>query len=142
MDIKKSIRNIFENIIAYLLVVVVGGVAVVLTFLAQLPLYQLLLFLLAAIGVTLWVINQYAILKERRKRQLTKLTDRELENMIREWINIPAWSVQPQPLEKGISFAYTVNHQKLLVFLFKQAKEPIIILSTKLPMHSKKNCVI
>jgi hypothetical protein len=139
MDFRKSLQNIIENIIAYLFIVAVGGAAMVFTILKELPLYQLLLLLLAAIGLILLVINQYATWKERRKKKLTKLSDKELEARIREWINIPAWSVQLQPPIDDVSFAYKINHQNSFVYVHRHVAEPSVIgLSSKLVMHSTK----
>ncbi len=139
MDIKKFVRDIFTNLIANLLILAGGILVIILAFFQRLPLYQLLLLIIGTVGLVLWTINQIAVWKERHKKSLTKLSDKELENTIREWINIPAWSVQPQTLQEGTLFAYLIQHQDLHVAIVRQASERSIIgLASKLTMRSKK----
>ncbi|MEK7280950.1 MAG: hypothetical protein AAB037_01180, partial [Chloroflexota bacterium] len=95
--------------------------------------------LLAAIALILFSINQYDAWKVKRKKRLIQLSNKELESKIREWINIPAWSVQPQSQLKGILFAYSIQHGGLHVAIVRDAEEPsVIALVSKFTMPSEE----
>lgn len=119
------------------------GVLAVITWLitkaAQLPLWLIWLAIIFVIVFTLVGVNQVDTWKQRHKKGLMQLSRKELERTIREWVNIPAWSVQPQPLKEGTLFAYVVKHQDLHVAVVRQAAEPSVIgLASKLTMRSEK----
>jgi hypothetical protein len=95
MEIKKSIRNIIENIIANLILALLGVAVIVLVWFQQLELYQKLLLVLGAIALVLFVINQYSLWKERHKKGLSKLSDKEIEDTIRKWLFDPMFKLQP-----------------------------------------------
>jgi len=94
------------NLIANILVVAGGIAVIVFAWLAQLPTYQLILLTVGTIGLVLWVINQIAIWRERHKKKLSKFSDKEIENTIREWIDIPGYTFKRSDM--GIDGAYFV----------------------------------
>jgi len=128
MDIKKFVQDIFANLIANILVVAGGTLVIILVFFQRLPAYQLLLLIIGTIGLILFVINQYALWKERRKKRLTKLSDKELEQLIREWVDIPAFKFQRQEAVPGVYFAFEVTLGDLTVHLERQEKEPLVVI--------------
>ena len=138
--LRKSVRPIIENIIAYYVPVAVGGLVLILAGLSrQLQLWQLLALALGLCAIILLLINQVAVWKVRRKRRLTQLPSKEFESEISEWITTTAWSIQPLELAEGASFARLIKYNDLPIQLKRTVKEPLVVqLTTGLRMSSAK----
>ena len=118
-----------------------AAVVAIVVWLQSVPWYLVLLGLLAAVVLILFGINQYEIRRERHKKKLTQLSDKELEALIREWINIPAWKVSPYPLQGKVEtlFAYQVQFQDVLIDVVKENPQPeMIFLISVFTMPSEK----
>jgi len=95
MDIKKLLRWAIEHIYTILILfsLLGAGAVIVLTWLEQLPLYQLLtIVLFVVLGVFALAflgINQFHKFQIRRKKNITELSDREIEETIRNWLDDP-----------------------------------------------------
>jgi len=87
----KKITNFFNH--PFIQLLGWGGFATVITWvvthLAKLPLWEVWLAILFCVGCAFWIMNQIALFRERNVKGLTKLSDKELENTIREWVDIP-----------------------------------------------------
>lgn len=115
------------------------AMAAVIAWLQSVPWYLALLGLLSAVVLILFGINQYEIRKERHKKKLTQLSDKELQSEIRNWIDIPAWSVQPQPPQGETMFAYQVEYKGIHIAVVREKQQSsIVVLITKFTMQSEK----
>ena len=123
------IKWIKSNILDLIQSVGMVGAAVVaiVAWLQNVPWYLALLGLLAAVVLILFGINQYEIHKERHKKKLTQLSNKELEVLIWEWLKISAWKVSPQPLQDATLFAYQVQFQNVLIDIVRESHQPDII---------------
>ena len=117
-----------------------GAVAVaVLALIQQTPWYLIVLSAFAAVALILFGINQYETLKERHKKKLTQLSDKELESLVWEWLKISAWKVNPEPLEDKTIFAYHVQFQNIPIDIVRESHQPdIISLISVFTMPSEK----
>ncbi len=103
------------------------AVAAFIAWLQSVPWYLALLGLLAAVVLILIGINQYETRKERHKKKLTQLSDKELESLVWEWLRISAWKINPQPLQVETVFAYQVQFQDILIDVVKEKSQPEMI---------------
>ena len=94
MDIKRIWRDLLIGATATYLPVIVGGAAILLAWLAHLPLYQLLLLTLFAVALVLWCINQVRIFRERRRHGIAELSGKEVDKTIRDWLDDPSFQFQ------------------------------------------------
>ena len=120
-----------------------GGLVAVITWIltsiAQVPLWQVWLAILFSIGWTVWVVILIRDWKERHKKKLTQLSNKELEALIWEWLKISAWKVSPQPLQDATLFAYQVEFQDKLITIVRESHQPdIISLISVFTMPSEK----
>jgi len=135
------IKWIKSNILDLIQSVGMVGVAVVaiVAWLQSVPWYLALLGLLTAVVLILGGINQYEIRKERHKKKLTQLSDKELESLIWDWLKISAWKANPQPLQVETVFAYQVQFQDILIDVVKEKPQPeMIFLVSVFTMPSEK----
>lgn len=113
--------------------VVVGVITWIVTHAAKLPLWEIWLAVLFAVGSILWIINQIAVVSERSKKRITKFSDKELESTIRQWIDNPGMAVTRLPNEDKIFFAFSVeftdNKTKIVVSRMKSDSQFIAIQS-------------
>jgi len=132
--IKRNILDIIQ------ILPLVGAIVVaVLAFLQHAPWYLIALSAFAAFGLTFWGINQYAVFRERHKKVLTQLSDKEIEDTIRNWLDITSFSFQRKEAIQGLYFAFEVKHGGLSVHIERQYKEPdVIILAGELHMNPKE----
>lgn len=140
-----KIKDLFSQTIIQLLVAgVIAVTAWILAKIAALPAYQILIVIIIVIAFTFWGINQFAYFRERQKKKLSKYSDKEIENTIREWVNIPRWSVQPLSLEDkaksaGVKFGYVIKHDSFHITIEGPSDDPFkILLLGGLNMESKK----
>jgi len=98
------------NLIANILVVVGGIVVIILAWLASLPTYQLILLIIGTIGLVLWVINQIAIWRERTKKKISQLSDKEIEMTIRDWLDDPIFKFK-RSVDPNYLFQYVVKDE-------------------------------
>ena len=111
-----------------------------LAWLQHMPWFLLVLGALTAPVIILLGINQYAIFRERHKKGVTKLSDKELEDTVREWVNISAWSVQWQESTSDTIFQYQIKHNDdVPIHIEMQTKDrSVILLATDVKMASQK----
>ncbi|MFH0941700.1 MAG: hypothetical protein V1823_01580 [Chloroflexota bacterium] len=93
--------------------------------------------ILIVVALTFYVVKQLTVTKS--KRGLTELSPKELQSEIRNWVDVPAWSVQPQPLQSETMFAYEVQYKDIHIAVVREKPQPsIIVLITKFTMRSEK----
>lgn len=67
------------------------------------PFFIVIIFL-AVMAIVIIIINQLDAFFQRRKRGLSKYSDKEIENAIREWIDIPGFTFKRSDAEDEDSF--------------------------------------
>jgi hypothetical protein len=94
---------------------------------AKLPVWEIWLAIVFAIGCGLWITNQIAIWRELHQKRLTKLSDIELEDTVRKWLDNPGRAVTRLPDNEKAHFAflveYTDNKTKIVVSRLKSDRE-------------------
>jgi hypothetical protein len=106
----KRAGDIITGIISGLLTIGVAAVVGRLAWLRHIPDYYIILLVLAAIGLSLFVINQWK--QGRWKRGISKLSDKKIENIIREWIDIPGFTIERRPKETDINFNFQIKDKQ------------------------------
>ena len=94
MDIKRLLRDLLVGAITTYFPAIIGGAVIVLVWIGDLPPYQVLLLILFTIVLVLWGINQMRVLQERRKRGIAEVSDKEVYETIRGWLDDPAFTFQ------------------------------------------------
>jgi hypothetical protein len=78
--------------------------------------------ILLVVALTFYLVNQ--VKSTRAKRGLTKLSHKEIETQVREWIDISAWKIQKGALPNGVLLSYDLTHGDLPIHIERQAKQP------------------
>jgi hypothetical protein len=100
---------------------------VILAWLKQVPAYLIVLSAIAVIALGLLGVNQFALFRERHRRGFSKLTDKEKEPAIREWIDIPGFTIKRSDVEDGTEafFFYTiVDSGGRLIHIRRSKRDP------------------
>lgn len=101
------------------------------TRLAKLPVWEIWLAVVFAIGLGLWIVNQIGLARERSKKRITELSDVDLEKTIRGWLDNPGMQITRLPDDNKLYFAfrvvYTDNMCEIIVNRMKREPEYIAI---------------
>jgi hypothetical protein len=116
--IKKFIWDVIVAIVSYWIIYVGGAAVIVFASFEHLPIYQLLLIVLVAVSLVFLCINQIDIFRRNHKRAITKLSDSEVEGIIRNWIDDPIFKFQRK-----------INNECLFQFEITDEQERIITIS-------------
>lgn len=90
----KWLRALFTEFVVNLLIGAWGVGVLIIVWLAQVPIYILLLVTLGSFGLVFLAINQFHTFQERRKKGLAELGDREIDGAIRDWLDDPIFKFQ------------------------------------------------
>ncbi len=120
--LKDNILGIILSLISY----IVAAVGAVLASLKHVPMYIILslgaVFLAIAIPMTVLIINQIALWKERHKKRLSKYSEKEIEDTIREWVDTPFLTFKREEIP-NVHFQFTVSSHGVPVSLIRNHKE-------------------
>ena len=122
MDIKRLLRDLLVGAITTYFPAIIGGAVIVLVWIGDLPPYQVLLLILFTIVLVLWGINQMRVLQERRKRGIAEVSDKEVYETIRGWLDDPAFTFQRMTNPKCL-FQFVVAED--------QGRRPVTVSRTK-----------
>ena len=122
MDIKRVLRDFLVGAITTYLLAIVGGAVIVLGWLEDLPLYQLLLLILFTIALVFLGINQIRRLQERRKRGIAEVSEKDVDETIRGWLDDPVFTFQ-RKMNAECLFQFVVSEE--------QGKRPVTVSRTK-----------
>jgi hypothetical protein len=88
-----------------------GTVAVaILAWLKHVPAYLIVIGVVAVIALGFLGVNQIALFRQRHHRGLSKQTDKEIENTIKEWIDIPGFTIKRSEVDENKTyFMFTVT---------------------------------
>ena len=106
----KWLRALFTEFVANLLIGAGGVGVVIMALLAQVPIYILLLVALGSFCLVFFGINQFHAFRERRKKGIASLNDQEIEDTIRNWVDIQAFSFQRQVAEAQLYFKFLITY--------------------------------
>ena len=122
MDIRRVLRDSLVGGITTYFPAIMGGAVIVLVWLGDLPPYQLLLLILFTIVLVFWGINQIQILQERRKRGIAEVSDKEVYETIRGWLDDPVFTFQRKMSDECL-FQFVVSED--------QGRRPVTVSRTK-----------
>ncbi len=93
-----------SNILDIIQVMAVVGAAVtgIIVWLQRVPWYLVILGVLFMVVLILVGINQYAAFRERHKKGLSKLSDKEIEDTIRNWLDDPGYKFQRKDINNPL----------------------------------------
>jgi hypothetical protein len=106
---RRWLGEIFRGFIVSILY---GGLPIVIGLLAwlkQVPAYLIILMTLSSTALVMFVINQYSIVKNRHKKNISKFSEKEVERMVREWIDLPGFSIERQPTTNDELFNFVLK---------------------------------
>jgi hypothetical protein len=107
----------------------------IITHLARLPIWEIWLAIIFVITCLVIIINQIDAWRGRHKKGLTKLSEKELENTVHQWLVNPVFSVRPMPVDNDRHFGFHVTGKSRPdIYVIRAKNEPSIIqvLSPKL----------
>jgi len=119
-----------ESILDGIIVAIVFGVGVAMwSLIHKLPPPIIFVAGIATLAAILVIWNQIALWRERTRRRLTKLSDKELENTIREWVDIPDLTFKRSDMPNAY-FMFTLTdkfNQQIHVMRHKEEPQYITI---------------
>ena len=116
MENKSAIQKLWD-FLNHPIIQLFGGSGVlalitwIVTHLAKLPVWEIWLAMVFAIGCGLWIVNQISIWRELHQQRLTKLSDAELENTVRKWLDNPGMTITRMPDVQQAYFAFGVEYE-------------------------------
>lgn len=114
MDIWGKTKSVLGNPILQLLGL--PGVIIVITWLvthlAGLPIWQIWLVFLFAIGCGFWLSNNISAFRERHKKGFSKLTDVEMEHALRRWLDKREYLQQKREDKESLFYFVATDEQK------------------------------
>jgi len=122
MHIKRLLRDFLVAAITTYLPVILGGVVIVLGWLEDLPRYQLLILILFTIAMVFLGINQISVFQERRKRGIAEMSDKDVDDTIRGWLDDPVFTFQ-RKMNPECLFQFVVSEE--------QGRRPVTVSRTK-----------
>jgi hypothetical protein len=69
--------------------------------------WEMWLAILFTIGCAFWIINQLHTWKDKHKKGLSNYSDKEIENIIREWVDTPFLSFKREDVP-NVYFQFVV----------------------------------
>ncbi len=102
----KKIAKFFSHpIIQWLgLPVILAMITWIVTELAKLPIWEIWLAIVFIIGCAFWILNQVSSWREKHKKGFSKLSDKEIERTIREWVDIPGFTFKRLDVDENESY--------------------------------------
>ncbi len=88
------IKRLFTDYLAGWLLVITPLFVGFLAWIQSLPYYVIALATLFAFGAIFWGINQFHVFRERRRKGLSSRSDKEIEDVIRNWLDDPGYKFQ------------------------------------------------
>lgn len=114
----KKITDFFDHPIIKLLGLpgIIAVITWLVTRLGKLPVWQTWLVILVGVGCTLWIMNQVNVWREQHKKRISQYTDKELERVIREWVDVPTLTFRRQEPEQNLHFKFllTDNYDRFI----------------------------
>jgi hypothetical protein len=126
MSAPKWAGDIFKHVIGGLVLMAILAAPGYLVWLEDLPLFLIPLSILFAAGLILFGLNQLKLWK--KGRGISKYSDKKIEKIIREWIDIPNVTIERKPPEAQIHFYYVLTYKNILkVNIVRDTQNPAII---------------
>ena len=124
--IKRRLESLIDGVIVAAIIAV--GVAVW-SLVSKLPPPIIFVAAMATFAAIIIIWNQLGIWRERTKKKLSKYSEKELETVIREWVDIPSLSFRRQEPEQTryFKFLLTDNFNRY-VTIIREKSEPSMIL--------------
>lgn len=117
MDIWRKIKSILGNPIVQL--VGLPGVIIVIswtaTHLARIPIWQIWLVVLVSGGVGVLLVNQISVFREKHKKGFSKLTDVEMANTLRKWLDKRQYSQQKREANESLFYFVVTDERKRVI---------------------------
>jgi len=82
------------------------------TYLARMSIWEIWLAVLFATGCGFWLSNNISVFRERHKRGFSKLTDAEMEDTLRKWVDKRQYIQQKREDEGSLFFFVAIDEQE------------------------------
>lgn len=121
MDIWKRIKGVLDNPIVKLLglpgiIIVITGIA---TYLARMSIWEIWLAVVFTAACGFLLSNQISVLRERHKKGFSKLTDVEMENTLRKWLDKRQYSQQKKEDKESLFYFVVTDEQERLIYIHR-----------------------
>lgn len=114
MDIWRKIKSVLGNPIVQFLGL--PGIIIVITWivthLARIPIWEIWLAVVFTAACGFWLSNQVSVFRERHKKGFSKLTDIEMENTLRKWLDKRQYTQQKKKDEESLFYFVATDEQK------------------------------
>jgi len=98
-----------------------------LAWLQNMPWFLIPLSVMLAVGLFLFAINQWKQIGKKKK--ISKLSDKEIEKMIREWVDIPGYVIERIVPETRVIFNFVIkDRSERNVNIIRNTNIPAIII--------------
>jgi hypothetical protein len=128
---EKALKGIWGFIKAVIYGLFVPGITALigrLAWLRGIPTDQFILYVLAALGLSLLALNQFLVLKKKVRRSPGKWPDKRVERTIREWVDIPGFTYEKMPPQAGVLFNVVIKDKSgRYIHINKTIDEPAFI---------------
>lgn len=85
-------------------------VVAILALIQKIPWYLIALSVIASMGFVFFAINQFETRQDRHKKKLSQLSDKEIEDTIRKWVDIPEYTYRRSDVDvKGAYFIFDLT---------------------------------
>lgn len=123
---KKDAWDIAKGALGSLFALAIIALPGVLAWVKKMPWFLVPISVVFMTGSVLWTINQWK--QWRKGRNVSKYSDKKIEKIIREWINIPGVSMERKLPDAQIHFKYLMTDTNgLTVNITRDKKNPAII---------------
>ncbi len=120
--------DIAKSLIGWILSLGIAALIGWLAWLKNAPAYLIALISLGAISAILTGINQFLSIREKRSKNFLKHSEKRLEKIIRDWVDIPAFTFQRQEPEDCLFFKFLIKDKNSRsINIIREKDEPDLI---------------
>jgi len=124
--IKRRLESLIDGVIV---AAIIAGCVAVWSLVSKLPSPIIFVAAIATFAAIIIIWNQIVIWRERTKKKLSQYSDKELETVVREWVDIPSLSFSRQEPEQTEYFKFLLtDNSGRYVTITRNKNEPSMIL--------------
>jgi len=122
---KKDAWDVTKGALGSLFALAIIALPGILAWIKQMPWFLIPLSVVFMAGNVLWTMNQWK--QWRRGRGISRLSDKKIEQIIREWIDIPEVSIERKPPQPDVYFNFTMKYKTLNINIIRHKESPAIV---------------
>jgi len=122
---KKDAWDITKGALGSLFALAIIALPGILVWVKDMPLFLIPISVVFMAGSIFWTMNQWK--QWRKGRGISRLSDKKIEQIIREWIDIPGVSIERKPSEPDVYFNFTMRFKTLNINIIRHKESPTIV---------------